>query len=152
MDVFLAYTPDDEFELLKATMEAWAECDGANVSAIFISKKSKFELLRRITADNLSSEKFYILADLGCVPSGTDTVRLVRSKISDDHGLVGLKSEDSEVKTVPEGVRICQKGAISRWATPKTGDYNFEHMASALKVGKKVEVWDSPMFKHVGAS
>lgn len=152
MDVFIGYTPEDEFAILKATMEAWNECDGANVKAIFVEKKSRFELSRRIAADNLSEEKFYILADLGCVPASLDLVRVARAKINDDFALVGLVPLDSEASEVPNGVRICQKQAISHWIPKETADYAMEHMKSAKRTGKKVEIWPDVNFKHLGAS
>lgn len=155
MDVFVAYTPKDEFQLLSATMEAWAECDGAEVKAIFVKKPSLYELHRRIAADSLSEEKFYILADLGCIPTSPTMVREIRSKLRDEHGLVGLKGMELEYPDPigpPSDVVVCQKGVVRHWIPNSGSRYHLEHANSVKRSGKNVEVWDEPMFKHVGAS
>ena len=45
---------------------AWDEI-GAEPVAIQVKKKKKYELFRRIAADEKATEDFYLLADLGCV-------------------------------------------------------------------------------------
>lgn len=148
MDVFVGYTPEDEFELLKATLEAWAGCEGAEPKAIFITKKSSFEMYRRIAADRLSEEKFYIIADLGCVPISADFVREIRPKLKDEHGLVEFRAMGADV----DGVIACQKEVVRQWIPDSGGKYRGEHQKSVERAGKKVEVWEEPKFTFVGAS
>lgn len=148
MNVFVPFDSDTHVELLTHTLEAWNECDGADPVAVQVDNQMKF----RIAADNLSDGKFYILAELGCIPSKNDLVRLASKKLSDEHGMVGLRCVDSGTSEVPKGVVFCQKGVISHWIPRKSADYSQEHMDSMLRSGKKVQIWGDLTYKHVGAS
>lgn len=130
MEVFLAFCSEDQIPILEATMEAWAEVEGCEPVGIRVPA-GKYEMVRRITADNMAVGDWYILADLGCIPDGL-TKSPSASEFSNVHNM-GLASWGI-VKT-PTGVRFCRKGAVARWVPKVTDSYDEEHMQSVEKSG-----------------
>lgn len=142
MEVFIAFSSDDDAQVLKHTMIAWAECEDCEPVGIQTAP-GKYELQRRIVADQMAQEKWYIIADLGCVPESPSLLSDVRSRLADDVAIYGLGTDDP-----PSGVRICQKGAVRKWLEKKSNSYDAEHAESAKLAGKRVEIWPDIIYKR----
>ena len=137
MEVFIAFTDTDEYQLLEDTLDAWGRCDGAEVSAIRLKSGKKYELQRRIVADNLAKGKYYIVTELGVVPAADDVVRTIERADKKQLNLLA-----------PLGrVFVCEKGAVRRWAEPQSTSYSREHMESVTLSGGKVESWADIAYK-----
>ena len=139
MEVFIAYTKDDEYRLLEDTLMAWAECDGAEPIAVEMKPGKKYEIKRRVVADKLAKGSFYVVAELGLVPAAKDLVRSIERA---DKCSLNLLS--------PLGrVYVGEKGAVSRWVTPESDSYNREHMESVKLSGGKVQTWADIAYKQL---
>jgi len=149
MEVFLAYTKDDIYSILEQTANAWAECDDAEVVLLEVKNESKFEIQRRVMADNLSKGRYYVLTDVGCLPEAPDTIRQIerKPKVS----LAGLWPSDMPADDVPVGVRVCEKGVVRKWVAKRAPSYDHEHAESVRLSGKTVEIWTDISFQHVQA-
>jgi hypothetical protein len=64
----------------------------------------RYEMWRRIAAENLSQGTFYHLVDIGCVPVERTTVVALQKEIENEDGMVGLACE-GETPLFPTGVR-----------------------------------------------
>ena len=148
MEVFVAFSKDEQIPILQQTMEAWAECELVEPVGIRASE-GKYELMRRITADNMAEGNYYILADLGCVPDDKFSVPALmkRLAISGD-GLIGFSKEGRDL-AYPTGVRICQKGVVARWVPKSTESYDQEHAEAIRLAGKRVTIWENVKYKHL---
>jgi hypothetical protein len=80
MEVFVGYTADAEFQRLSLTLDCWDAC-GFEVAAIEC-KADKYEIARRVAADNLATEPHYILADLGCVLQERKSGAVIRERLT----------------------------------------------------------------------
>jgi hypothetical protein len=137
MEVFIGFTKDDEYQLLKDTLMAWAECDGAEPIAVQLKPGKKYELQRRVLADNLAKGKYYVVAELGLVPAYADTVRRICSATKSTLSLLAPLGK----------VFVAEKGSVRRWIEPKSESYNREHMESVILSGGKVESWADIAYK-----
>lgn len=102
----------------------------------------KFEIQRRVVADNLAKGRFYILADLGCVPDDAPNPDFMEPV----DGIVGFSPG---VGGVPTGARIIQKGAVTRWPQKSTPSYDKEHVVAMELAGKRVRVCPSISCKQI---
>jgi hypothetical protein len=151
MEVFLGYTKDDDFTLLKQTLEAW-DMSGVELAAIQCSPK-KFEIALRVAADNMAKGEFYILADLGCVPAFSVPWEELAELIAPDCGLVGLaQARVPQPAKFPTGVRICRKGAVEKWVPKRSDTYDEEHVESLRLVGKRTEIWCDVFYQKLTAT
>lgn len=137
MEVFVAFTKDDEYQLLEDTLMAWAECDGAEAIAVELKPGKKYEIKRRVVADNLAKGKYYVVAEIGLIPTSGDLVRTID------------RTEKAALNLLfPLGkVFVAEKGAVRRWVEPKSDSYNREHMESVKLSGGKVESWADIAYK-----
>lgn len=146
MEVFIAFTTDDDFSVLESTLESWAQLVGEeNVMPIQCDRRGKFQIDRRVVAEEKSTGPFYILADLGCVMNQENLDCLTRRMklVPDAVGMIGLYPEPMDATAQienPEGVRICRKGAVQKWLTQTSDDYNAEHVA-AMQMESNVVFW-----------
>lgn len=154
MEVFVAYTGNDIYPILEQTLNAWAECDQAEPVMLEIKSEKKFEIERRILADNLAKGRYYILADIGCAPGDAALIAEIQRKINDDKfsGMAGLWPDELPAEDVPFGVRVCEKGIVKKWVTKRTLTYNEEHAESVRLAGKSVAIWPDISFTLVQAS
>jgi hypothetical protein len=137
MEVFVAFTKDDEYQLLEDTLVAWGECDGAEPIAIQVPRGKKYEIRRRVVSDSLAKGSFYVVAELGLVPVEKDVIRSIERS---DKCALNLLS--------PLGrVYVGQKGSVARWVTPESESYNREHMESVKLSGGKVQSWADIAYK-----
>lgn len=158
MEVFIGFTKDDDFTLLQATLERWDACANVQLAAIECDPK-KFEIARRVAADNMAKMQYYILADLGCVLEDWKALEGIEERLGEmDEGLIGLATkepfttedaEDAEkaikngasvIQSIkfPTGVRICRKGAVEKWVPNVSGSYDQEHVESVKLTGGSV--------------
>jgi hypothetical protein len=146
MEVFIAFTTDDDFSVLESTLESWAKLVGEdNVIATQCDRRGKFQIDRRIVAEEKSTGPYYILADLGCVMDQENMACASRRMkfVDDSVGMIGLRPDPMDAMAEinnPEGVRICKKGAVQKWLAQSTDDYNAEHAAS-VKLESNVVFW-----------
>lgn len=149
MEVFVGYSSDEQAALLIPTFEAWAQFEDFEPVGILV-KEGKFEIQRRVTADKLSKGRFYILADLGCVPDCdvNGLGKKLKAEYGDSYGIVGFACGERELK-VPTGVRVCQKGVVSKWAPNQSGSYDQEYASAVESAGYKVAICPSLPYKHL---
>lgn len=117
MEAFVAYAIETlSVDDLEATLEAW-NIDGLEPVAIELKLK-KFELIRRVTAENISRGD-YVLASIGCAPVESNFADLAE-KVLIDHPKVGLIIPQCVAPEWVSGrVTICRKGIIKHWFQPK---------------------------------
>ncbi len=152
MEVFIGFTKDDDFTLLQATLERWDACANVEVAAIQCDPK-KFEIARRVAADNMAKAEFYILADLGCVLDSPEALEGIEERAAGmNEALIGLAIKQPVTYTpkngpvfharfpdeYPTGVRICRKGAVEKWLPNQSGKYDQEHVESVKLAGGSV--------------
>lgn len=154
MEVFIGFTKDDDFTLLQATLERWDACVNVKLAAIQCDPK-KFEIARRVAADNMAKGDYYILADLGYVLEDWKVLEGIEERLGDrEEGLIGL--ENSRGKTClpeefqyPTGVRICRKGAVEKWVPNVSGTYDREHVESVRLAGGSVGLCPDILYKKL---
>lgn len=151
LEVFVAFTRDTDLKELARTMEAW-DLEGMEPVAIQCALK-KFEIHRRITAENLSRDN-YLLVDLGNEPVEPDFGALAEKAMltHKDVGLMGLWRSGQTVKEVPNSVVICRKGAIEKWPEPRTGTYIQEHAEACRLAGWNVFLCSSIHYRRLNGS
>ncbi len=124
IEVFVAFTKTTDLKELEKTLEAW-NLSGMEPVAIQV-KANKFELHRRVTAENLATGN-YVLADLGYGPLEEDFVKLAEVELRNypDVGLIGVSLD----------AMICRKGIVTHWPTPRTQTYRKEHVEAYQHAG-----------------
>ncbi len=137
LEVFVAFTDDTPLHDLERTLSAW-ELDGLEPVAIQCKTK-KFELHRRVTAENISKGD-YILADLMNEPVEKDFGTLAANLMAlhSDVGLMGAWRKGQTAEETPNSVVICRKGAIEKWPEPRTKTYIQEHAEACQLAGWNV--------------
>ncbi|HEX8838471.1 MAG TPA: hypothetical protein VF748_16125 [Candidatus Acidoferrum sp.] len=136
MEVFVAYTPESSLDELGNTLDAWEK---AGLEPVAIEcKKKKFELVRRVTAENLSRAD-YILAELGTEPVEFGFGEIASEYLGghSDVGLVGAWRIGQTQNEWPNSVVVCRKGIVEKWPTPKTEFYIQEHVEAYRLAGQK---------------
>lgn len=143
MEAFIAYWDDEQMQVLAETMNQWSSVDGIEPVAVKCPE-AKYELFRRITADNLAEEQFYLLIDLGTAPCENFDLAEIKTRLADEVGMVAFRDpddpddEDPYQDDLPTGVRVCQKGVIEKWPNKVTSSYDQEHYTAVLKTGKSI--------------
>ena len=146
MEVFLAFCDLNDVPLLEKTADAWEEA-GFEPVGLQIKNRRKFEMFRRIVADEKAEGTEYLLADLGCViHDPADKEKLVLGK---NVGMAGLKGGFESL--IPCGVRLCSKGAVRKWEPQITDTYDVEHARAIKNAGKKVEVFRDIFYTRLQA-
>lgn len=139
MEVFITFKDEDEAIPLHDSVKRWAKCTGASPAIIQVPKEM-YEIRRRVLADNLAREDYYILADLLCVPGEKSLIKQIKIKIKEnpDINMFGLTPKNGMVSindyAFPCGVRVCKKGVVEKWPQQVTDNYNKEHAHAAKKV------------------
>lgn len=140
MEAFVAYSDDEQIPILYDTMESLSSIGGIEPVGIK-APDDKYELFRRITADNMAKEKFYLLCDLGYVLPEFSIVSVERRlAFAEQYGLIGIGISGEELK-IPTGIRFCQKGVVEKWLPKRTANYDQEHVDSVRLGGKGVKMW-----------
>lgn len=134
----MAFTKDDQVAILEGTLQAWSECEDAEPIMVQVDRKNKFELIRRIAADNMATGKYYVLADLGCIPASKDIIQQISGRIN-GASLAELAPDS--------GVVVCQKGRVKQWLPKSTPTYRVEHADSVRRSGGTVVTWDDISYK-----
>lgn len=153
MEVFIGYTKDDDFNLLRQTLERWDACMNVVVSAIQCDR-NKFEIARRVAADGMAKGKYYILADLGCVLEDWKALDEIEDRLNgSEECLIGLEYSGKtclpDNLQYPKGVRICRKGAVEKWLPKVTESYNEEHAESVKLSGGTVALCPDIFYKRL---
>ena len=147
MEVFIAFTKDDDFFLLKQTLEAWDQ-PGFEPVATWV-KPSKYQIGRRVMADKLSKDPHYLISDLGCGPGEKmDTGNLFRVILPKD-GLIAFPNESNPQEN---RVALCVKGSVEKWPQWKEGDYTKEHAEAVRLSGKVARVCPNITYRPILAS
>ena len=139
MEVFIAFYSEDQAVPMLDSAQRWAKCKGASPNVIQVPEKG-FEIKRRVLADNLAQEEYYILADMLCVPGEKYLIKQIRRAIKEnpDINLFGLTEKSATGEefylTKGSGVRVCRKGAVEKWPQQITAEYDTEHAQAARKV------------------
>lgn len=143
MEVFLFFSQTDELALVEATMQAWEPIQWADPFNVVQCKQHQFEIQRRVIADNMATGDHYILTDLGCVPDHERAIPEIMKLLSANDGLMGLEPNHGSIlllSGVPHGVRICQKGTVTKWPSQYSSTYDLEHADAVRVAGKHVSV------------
>jgi hypothetical protein len=139
VEVFIGFTKDDEYQLLEDTLLAWAECDGAEPIAVELKPGKKYELQRRVLADNLAKGSYYIVTEIGLVPRSSDLVRRIDRADKQALNLLHPKGQ----------VFVAQKGSVKRWVQKHSESYCKEHLESVKLSGGKVHSWADIEYKRL---
>src|SRR5882724_2434202 len=121
MEVFIGFTKDDDFTLLQQTLERWDACANVNLAAIQCDVK-KFEIARRVAADNMAKCNHYILADLGCVLDSWNALEGIEERLAGmGETLIGLAevfsakdAKDAEKSQKPKAIGLPASGSAGR--------------------------------------
>ena len=135
MEVFIAYMRGTNVEELARTLDAWEK---AGFEPVAIEcKKKKFELIRRVTAENVSRDD-YVLAELGTEPvSEFADFAAEYFKSHPEVGLLGAWRIGQTENEYPNGVVVCRKNVVEKWPTPRSEFYIQEHVEAVQLAGKK---------------
>lgn len=136
LEVFVAFTRGTNLKDLEKNLEAWNQRELEPVAIQCALKK--FELHRRITAENLARDN-YILADMGNAPVEENFGALAMEELAKhkDVGLMGVWRTGQTAREIPNSVIICRKGVIEKWPTPRTETYIQEHVEACRLAGYK---------------
>jgi len=138
LEVFIAFYSEDQAIPMLDSAQRWAKCKGASPNIIQVPEKG-FEIKRRVLADNLAQDTYYILADMLCVPGEKFLIKQIKKAIKEnpDINLFGLTEKSATGETFfltkTSGVRVCKKGAVEKWPQQITPDYDAEHAQAAGK-------------------
>lgn len=145
MEVFLFVSSEDEMKLLEMTMLAWEQIDYAFPVNVVQLPAYRFELKRRVLADEMAKDSHYVLADLGCVPEESRALLGIVGKMKSSDGLIGFWRSgtdfDSDKAVAPAGIRVCRKGIVQKWPAQNSPRYDEEHAAAVKAVGYQVSIW-----------
>lgn len=128
MDIFIAFTKQSNVHELDETLEAWEKVDLAEPAAIECPV-SKFEIARRVCAENLASGD-YILCDIGYIPTYPSFIHYAERLLKENPkvGMFQMKG----------GVYICRKGVVDKWPVKKSSFYIPEHVLAYRRKGYEV--------------
>ncbi len=141
MRVFLAYDGNlAAVPFLEKALDAWAEVRFAEPSVMELESGEKFEIQRRVVADGLAKDDFYILADIDAVPEEPYVISAIHKMLPTrpDMGMALIRP----VFSVGGRVRVIRKGLVEKWPAQRTMTYDQEHGEAIIKAGKQVEMWD----------
>lgn len=109
----------------------------------------KYEIQRRVVADKMAKDKFYIIADLGCVPDDEERIiPKIESRITDWDGMVGFAPST----IIPTGIRVIQKGLVNKWPLIVSATYDREHAEAVKNAHKRVTIWPDISYKYLQES
>ncbi len=153
MEVFIGFTKDDDFNLLQQTLESWDACANVHLAAVQCDPK-KFEIARRVAADNMAKCDYYILADLGCVLDNLEALEGIEERLAGmNEALIGLFAAGGDcAPQSPTGVRICRKNAVEKWLPKTTDTYDREHVESVKLAGGLVGLCPDILYKRLGVT
>ena len=138
MEVFLFVSSEDEMQLLEHSMLAWERIEYAFPVNVVQLPQYQFEIKRRVLADQMAENSYYVLADIGAIPEDGRSLLGVVGKIKASDGLIGFTCGES---MIPSGVRVCRKGVIQKWPAQQSADYNREHADAVRMAGYQVSIW-----------
>jgi hypothetical protein len=146
LQVFVPFADGDSVHLLGLTLDVW-ELAGCEPAVVELTGKpeNRFRAFR-VAADNLAENELYVLADIGCIPA--EKTFDVASKVTFDDGLAGLAFKNRALQ-IPTGVRVCRKGAVSKWPQTRTATYDEEHAEAVKLAGKNVVMLPDVFYRHV---
>lgn len=116
LEVFIAFTREHNLDDLEKTLEAW-EKPGLEPVAIEV-KPNKFELHRRVTAENLAAGN-YVVAGVGTGPVEENFGELAEQALTDNPKVGLIKPACAVSEWVSGRVSICRKGIITHWIQPQ---------------------------------
>lgn len=150
IEVFVAYTGETDVKELERTLEAW-KLPALEPVAIELKSK-KFELHRRVTAENMSRGD-YILCDLGYGPREEDFgARAGKALLEYPEAGMIASGRSSAPGWDFHRVVICRKGVISHWPTPTSKDYRREHREAYTFKGYRIIVCPTIHYRLLTAS
>ena len=138
MEVFLFVSSNDEMKLLEHTMLAWEKIDYAFPVNVVQLPQHRFEIKRRVTADEMAQDSHYVLCDLGCVLEEQRGLLGIMGHIKPQDGMVGFLCPEPYLRPYPSGIRIIRKGLVKKWPEQITNHYDQEHAAAIKAAGYKV--------------
>lgn len=154
IEVFVAFTKGVDPARLERTLEAW-NIPGLEPVAIQCGLK-KFELHRRVTAENISHGP-YILAAMDYGPVEEDFWAWADQELL-DHPLVGLFLIE-DIHTLGKPVRchnpeivMCRKGVITHWPQPQTDSYGLEVMETCKALGIETQLCRTIHYRRLAES
>lgn len=141
MEVFIDYDGNLEaVPFLEKALEAWAGTRFADPRVIEPKAGEKYQIHRRVMADGLAKEDFYILADIDAVPEENYVISKIHKMIPTrpDFGIAYIRP----LFDIGGRVRVIRKGLVEKWPQQETVTYDQEHGEAIVKAGKLVETWD----------
>ena len=112
---------------MEHTLNAWEQVEYAFPVNVIQLPEDRFEIKRRVLADEKAEDSHYILADVGCVPEDGRALLGIMG---------GIKPTDGMLEFSPAGaIRVCRKGVVHKWPAQETKDYNKEHALAVKQAG-----------------
>jgi hypothetical protein len=139
VEVFIAF--DGKLEavpFLEKALNGWDKVRFADPMVIEVKPGELFEIQRRVIADGLAKEDFYVLADIDAAPEETNFLKSVHQKIHAKVGLAFIRPYFD----LGGRVRVIRKGLVEKWPPVETAMYDEEHGQQIVKTGRTVEHWD----------
>jgi hypothetical protein len=151
IEAFVAFTKDHDIKELEKTLEAWA-LPGIEPAAIEVKGK-KYELHRRVTAENLATGN-YILVDIGYGPVEENFGELAIQELAKrkEVGLIGAWRTGQTHTGQPNSVVVCRKGVITHWPQPQSEFYIQEHVEAYRFAGYKTFLCSTLHYHQLNAS
>jgi len=139
VDVFIAFDGKLEaVEFLEKALNGWDKVRFADPQVIEVKPGELFEIQRRVIADGLSKDDFYVLADIDAAPDETNFLKEVHKKITPNLGMAYIRP----MFDFGGRVRVIRKGLVEKWPPVETVMYDKEHSELIVKAGKTVEQWN----------
>lgn len=156
MEVFLFVSSEEEMSLLEHTMLAWETIDYAFPVNVVQLPEHRFEVKRRVLADQMAQDSHYVLADLGCVPDEGRALLGAVGKMKPEDGMIGFsdgveygcicdgilpRADCAQHGRKPSGIRILRKGIVKKWPAQNSTHYDQEHAFAVQQAGYRVTIW-----------
>lgn len=151
MEVFIGFDGNiDAVPFLEAALLGWEKVRFASPQVLELKPGEKFEIQRRVLADNLAKGEFYILADIDAKPEEPWVISQVQKLLParTSCGLAFIRP----LFDVGGRVRIIRKGLIKKWPPMETDNYDFEHGQAIVQAGYTMETWDDIWYRHLAKS
>lgn len=146
MEVFIFFSADNDLHLVEHTLEAWEKQVWAEPINVIQLPKHKFELKRRVLADKMAIDQHYILADLGCIFEDERAIPALVQRLRSTDGLLLLGSQSET------SIRVCRKGCVTKWPTPRTERYDEEHAQAVRTSNYEVRICQDITSKQLPVS
>lgn len=148
MEVFIAFDGNLEaVQFLEQALYGWEKIRFAEVNCLELKPGQKFEIQRRVLADNLAKGDWYVLADIDAKPEEPWVISQIQKLVPTRKqcGLALIRPSFD----IGGKVRVIRKGIIHKWPAQETDNYELEHGLAIVQAGYTMETWDDIWYRHL---